>query len=258
MALEGRRFRRRKKEDVFVEGYFIDHANISTPDINKTDETFHLYGKDSPETDVQHNFGTLTLGVLDKYTNNAILDLITGQDPADTAPHRYQVDDLTSVHVWANVKDTKNTKYVKSWFMGGWSPGLPMPSGNPEAKAEVQIAGNGHLPYEFQGAFILMKKVASGASVAMGDTPFPVPGSSPTVYAVSVKALNVTGSAPNEVIDQEEVGVTAAMVTNAGNVVFSEILALLQSLTVVTHAAVYYLSTGTGVYPAVKPDKLYV
>jgi len=149
MALEGRRFRRRKKEDVFVEGYFIDHANISTPDINKTDETFHLYGKDSPETDVQHNFGTLTLGVLDKYTNNAILDLITAQDPADTAPHRYQVDDLTSVHVWANVKDTKNTKYVKSWFMGGWSPGLPMPSGNPEAKAEVQIAGNGHLPYEF-------------------------------------------------------------------------------------------------------------
>jgi len=75
---------------------------------------------------------------------------------------------------------------------------------------------------------------------------------------VSVKALNVVGSAPNEVIDQEEVGVTAAMVTNAGNVVFSEILALLQSLTVVTHAAVYYLSTGTGVYPAVKPDKLYV
>jgi hypothetical protein len=258
MALEGRRFRRRKKEDVFVEGYFIDHANVSTPGFNLTDETFHLYGKDSPELDVLHNFGTLTIGVLDKYTNNAILDLICGQDPGNLLPHRYQVDDLTAVHVWANVKDTKNTKYVKSWFMGGWAPGMPMPSGNPEAKAEVTITGNGHLPEQFQGAFVMMKKVVSGAAVAMGVTPLLVPGSgTPGNYAISVKAINDL-TPGGGIFDQEEVPVNSSMVTSTGLVVAPAITALLTQLQAFTHVAVYYLSSGSGVYPqaGATPDRL--
>ena len=236
--------------------------NVATPGVNRTDETFNVFGKDSPETDVLHTYGTLTLGMLDKYTSNAILDLITGQDPGNTTPHRYQVDDLTAVHAWGNIKDTKNTRYLKSWFIGGWAPGLPMPSGNPEAKADVQIAGNGHLPEEYQGCFVMMKKVASGASVSMGVTPIPVPtgalsGNPPEKYAISVKAINDTVSAAGGLFDQEEVTVTAAMVTSAGNVIFAEIMSQ-TTLAAVTHAAVYYLSSGTGVYPATaaKPDKL--
>lgn len=263
MPLEGRRFRRRKKEDVFIEGYFIDFANVSTPDINRTEETFHLFGKDSPETDVLHNYGTLTLGLLDKYTSNAILDLITGQDPGNTAPHQYQVDDLTAVHVWANIKDAKNTRYLKAWFLGGWAPGLPLPSGNPEAKTAIQLAGNGHLPQEFQGCFVMMKKVASGAAVSMGVTPLPVPtgavsGNPPEKYAISVKAINDTVAALGGLFDQEEVTVTPGMVTSSGLVIGPEITAQLQQLSAWTHAAVYYLSSGTGVYPAAaaRPDKL--
>jgi len=262
MPLEGRRYRRRRKEDVFVEGYFIDNANVATPDVNKTDETFNVFGKDSPETDVLHNYGTLTLGLLDKYTSNALLDLMTGQDPGDVAPHRYQVEDLTAVHVWGNIKNAKNTQYTKAWFIGGWAPGLPMPSGNPEAKAAVQIAGNGHLPEEYQGCFVMMKKVASGAAVSMGVTPIPVPtgalsGNPPEKYAVSVKAINDTVAVAGGSFDQEEVTVTPAMVTSAGLVVFAEIMAL-TTLAAVTHAAVYYLSSGTGVYPATaaRPDHL--
>lgn len=209
-----------------------------------------------------HNYGMLTLGLLDRYTSNAVLDLMTGQDPGNTAPHRYQVDDLTAVHAWANIKDAKNTRYLKSWFIGGWAPGLPMPSGNPEAKAALSITGPGHLPEEYQGCFVMMKKVASGVSVAMGVTPLAVPtgsvsGNPPEKYAISVKALNDTSAALGGVFDQEEVTVTPAMVTSTGLVIFSEIMSQ-TTLSAVTGAAVYYLSSGSGVYPTASatPDKL--
>ena len=250
MALAGRRFRRRKKEDIFVEGYFIDHMNVASPDINQQDEIFHLFGKDSPETDRLQNYGTLTVTVLDKYTNNAILDLITGNDPGagTTSPRQYKTDDLGVVNIWANVKDQLNTKYIKSWILTSWTPGMPMPSGNPEAKAAVQITGNGDLPRQFQNAAILMKKVASGAA-NIGATPVLVPGE--TNYAVAVKAINEGAT-----FDQEDLRVSAAMISSAGAISWTEVLAALTDLTAVTHLAVYYLYTGTGVYPDVRPDKL--
>lgn len=247
MALAGRRFRRRKKEDIFCEGYFINHANVATPDVNQQDEIFHLFGKDSPETDRLQNYGTLTLTVLDLYTNNAILDLITGNDPGVSTVRQYKTDDLTSVHIWANVKNALNTQYVKSWILESWNPGMPMPSGNPEAKAAVSIVGNANLPRQFQGAFISMKKVASGAA-NIGDTPVLVPGE--TNYAVAVKALNI-----GSVLDAEEVPVSAAMISSSGAISWSEVLANI-TLTPITHLAVYYLKTGAGVYPTVAPDKL--
>jgi len=250
MALGGRRFRRRKKEDIFVEGYFIDHMNVASPDINQQDEIFHLFGKDSPETDRLQNYGTLTVTVLDKYTNNAILDLITGNDPGagTTSPRQYNTNDLTVVNIWANVKNAQNTQYVKSWILESWTPGMPMPSGNPEAKAAVQITGNGNLPRQFQNAAILMKKVASGAA-NIGATPVLVPGE--TNYAVAVKAINAGAT-----FDQEDLIVSAAMITSSGAISWTEVLAALINLTSVTHLAVYYLYTGTGVYPTVRPDKL--
>ena len=251
MALAGRRFRRRKKEDIFVEGYFIDHMNVATPDINQQDEIFHLFGKDSPETDRLQNYGTLTVTVLDKYTNNAILDLITGNDPGSTAARQYNTNDLTVVNVWANVKDAKNTRYVKSWIITSWTPGMPMPSGNPEAKAAVQITGNGDLPRQFQSAAILMKKVASGAA-NIGTTPVKVPNE--TNYAVAVKAIN--DLTPAGEFEQEDLRVSAAMISSSGVISWVDVLAAMSDLTAITHLAVYYLYTGTGVYPDVLPDKL--
>lgn len=251
MALAGRRFRRRKKEDIFVEGYFIDHINVATPDVNQQDEIFHLFGKDSPETDRLQNYGTLTLAVLDKYTNNQILDLITGNDPAATTARQYKTDDLVSVAVWANVKDAKNTQYVKSWIIQSWSPGMPMPSGNPEAKATVQIVGNGDLPRQFQDAYITTSKVASGAA-NIGDTPVKVPNE--TVYAVGVRAIN--DLTPSGEFEQEDLHVSAAMISSSGAISWTEVLANVIDLDAVTDLFVYYLKTGTGVYPDVLPDKL--
>lgn len=253
MALAGRRFRRRKKEDIFVEGYFIDHMNVASPDINQQDEIFHLFGKESPETDRLQNYGTLTVTVLDKYTNNAILDLITGNDPGagTTQPRQYNTEDLTVVNVWANVKDAKNTRYVKSWLLTSWTPGMPMPSGNPEAKAAVQITGNGDLPRQFQNAGITMSKVASGAA-NIGDTPVLVPSESN--YAVAVKAIN--DLTPGGEFEQEDLRVSAAMISSSGAISWVEVLAALVDLTAVTHLAVYYLFTGAGIYPDVAPDHL--
>lgn len=251
MALEGKRFRRRKKEDIQIEGYFVDHATDVTPGVDRADETHHLYGKDSPETDVQHNMGTLSLTVLDKFTNNAILDLITNQNPDAGGAKQYRAQDLISAHIWANVKDEKNTKYIKSWFLGGWSPGLPLPSGDVNAKAQRVLTGNANLPREFESAWIKMKKVASGGSPTLGgDVPVLVPGES-GIYAVAVKAIKDSGG----VFEQEDVDVTAAMISGAGAISFAEIGAQ-ASISAPTHAAVYYLQTGTGVYPAVKSDKL--
>jgi len=251
MPLEGRRFRRRKKEDIFAEGFFIDHATDVTPNVDKSDESNHLYGKDSPEADVQHNQGTLTIAVLDKFSNNALMDLITGQDPAAALPKRYDIDDLTSVHVWANVRDRKNTQYIKSWLIAGWSPGMPLPSGDANAKAQVQMQGNGNLPRQFEGAWIKSAKVASGASpVPLGSTPVIVPGLPANMYAISVRAIN---SGAN-LFDQEELDVTPTLVTAAG-LVWPEVLTQ-TSLAAVTHAMVLFLQTGAGIYPTVTMGKL--
>ena len=251
MATKGRRFRRRKKEVIFVEGYFLDHANDAVPGVDRADETFHLYGFDSPETDIQHNYGTLSLGLLDKYTNNALLDLVTQQDPAATGPKQYKVDDLVGVHVWANVKDEKNTKYVKAWFIGSWNAGLPLPSGDPNAKAQITVSGNGDLPREFEGCWITTKKVASGGSPTLGVTPVQVPGET-GIYAVAIKALDETGGG----FAQEDVIPASTMVSSSGAITMSAIQAVLTTLTTVTDVFVYFLQSGTGVYPSILPDKL--
>lgn len=255
MPLEGRRFRRRKKEDVFVEGYFIDHATDVMPTADRSDEVHQIYGKDSPELDVQHNQGALTITVLDKFTSNDLLDLITGQNPAAALPRQYNADALTSVHAWGNVKSARNAQYIRSWFLGGWSPGVPVPTGDANAKAAWQLAGNGDLPRIFEGAWIKSKKVQSGGSPVLGDAPVLVPNE--TVYAVAVKAIrDVAGS-----FDQLDVTVTPGMVSSTGVVSFAEIEAQAATwqggpLASITHAMVYFLQTGAGVYPAAGMGKL--
>lgn len=249
--LGGRRFRRRKKEVIFVEGYQIDHANDAVPGLDRADETFHIFGVDSPETDVQHNYGSLQLSVLDKETNNAILDLLCEYDPSDTAPRQYKVEDLTSIDVWANVKNSDNTRYIKSWMITGWTPGMPLPSGAPNDKAAYSVTGNGDLPRQFQGAWIQAKKLTSGAAMTLGVTPLQVPRET-GVYALRIKAIRDSGG----VFEQTSVPVSAAMVGNAGNVYPQPINALVTGLSgAPTHYYILFLQSGTGVYPTVLPDK---
>ena len=248
--LSGRRFRRRKKEVLFVEGYQIDHANDIVPGLDRQDEQFHIFGNDSPETDVQSNYGTLQIGILDKETNNALLDLVTGQNPEAVAHRQYRVQDLTSVDVWMNVKNSTNTAYVKSMLFTGWTPGMPLPSGAPNDKAAYSVTGNSDLPRQFQSCWIDAVKVASGAA-NIGASPVSVPGET-GVYALRIKALSQSGSS----FEQEVVEVSSAMLTVAGTISWPAIMATIDSLPSVTHAYILFLQSGSGVYPSEAPGKL--
>lgn len=250
MALTGARFRRRKKEVWFGDGYFIDHANDVVPGMDQQDETFHLFGKESPETDKQQNYGTLQIGLLDKYVNNALLDLICGQDPAATTPKQYKVEDAADVDMWANVKDKKNTKYIRALLMSGWTPGIPLPSGAPNDKAVYQMTGNCDLPRSFENCWIDAKKVASGGAMSLGVTPIEVPGET-GIYAIRVKGIDQTSG-----FKQEAVTPTASMVSSIGGITPSAVLAACQELTALTHVYVVFLRTGNGIYPTIAPDKL--
>jgi hypothetical protein len=249
MPIQGSKFRRRKKEDIFAEGYFVDHATVFLPGVDKTDETSHIFGFDDPVVDVAYNQGTCQITVLDKFTTNTILDLCTGNDPSSTAVREYNSTDMIGVTVWANVKDLKNTRYVKSIFVDGWAPGFPLPSGDPNSKAEVQFTGNSSLPRQFHGAWIKGKKVASSASPAsIGDTPVAIPDQA-ALYAVGIKAINHIVGPPVQFLT-ESIVPTAAMLTSAGMLDTAQVFAACTELTAITHTYVYYLQTGAGVYPA--------
>jgi hypothetical protein len=248
--IEGNKFRRRKKEDIFAEGYFIDQATAFLPGTDKTDETFHIFGFDDPVVDVAYNYGTCQITVLDKFTTNTLLDLCTANDPASSAVRQYNANDMIAVTVWANVKDLKNTRYVKSIFVDNWAPGFPLPSGDPNSKAEVQFTGNSALPRQFHGAWVKSKKLASSATpVSIGETPTPVPGQF-QVYAVGVKAVNDVPASNPPVFETESIVPTTAMVSSAGMVDTASVFAACVQLKAITHTFVYYLQTGAGVYPA--------
>lgn len=244
MALSGQRFRRRKKEDVFAEGYFIDAVTDVTPGADRTDEQFHVYGNDSPELDVVNNFGTLAMTMLDKFSNNVLLDVVNGYKPTDTVVRQYNVNTIAGGTVFSNVKDRLNTKYVKAYIIEDWIPGLPVPTGDANAKASWQITGNGKLPRTFEGAWIKTKKVTSGGAVSLGDTPLPVPQES--VYAVGVKAIKDVGG----VFNQQSVTPSVLMVHSNGAVDFGAIEGAVTDFALpLTHAFIYYLQSGLGVYP---------
>jgi hypothetical protein len=253
IALSGRRYRRRKKEVIHMDGYYLDNVNALVPAMDRTDETFHVFGQDSPDTDVQNNYGTLQLDALDKETNNVILDLLTGQNPdlPITVPRQYRVPDLSSVDVWMNIKDSGNTKYRAAYLYANWTPGMPLPSGAPNDKAVYSLTGNSDLPRQFQNCWIDAVRLASGAA-NLGITPIQVPNETTGIFAIRIKAIQ-SGAG---LFDQEVIIPSTTMVSSAGAVTWSAILAAVTTLPAVTHAYFLVLQSGTGVYPSNLHDKL--
>lgn len=251
MATGGRRFRRRKFEDIMVEGYFIDHAMDVIPSFEETDETFHLYGKNDPDTDKQINVGRLQLSVYDKYTNNAILDLATGNDPGVgvTVVKQYRTADLTAISVWGNVKNQVQTAYVKSYFVPNWTPGMPMPSGGANDKAQFQFNGQSGLHEMFENAWITGRKVASSALMAVNATPVVLPREA-NIYAIRIMAINdLTGTGGQ--FETEDIAPTNAMFPQTGILSIAAIGPAVTQLATVSHVYVNFLQTGAGIYPTV-------
>lgn len=253
MAFDGRRFRRRKKEQVFAEGYLLDHADVVTPQFNRQDETYFLFGREDPAVDVRYDVGTMAVTLKDKYTASVLEKLITDHDPDDTTSvMEFNITQTRPVSIFANVQNETNTAYTKCYYIPGWAAGIAPPTGNPNDKADRPFTGNSGLMRTFEKAWIRTVRVASGGSMTMSPVvPVQIPETG--VYAVSLKAVQDNGIDP---FDMEEITVTTAMVDATGAIDDAEIQAQLQVVTEWSHAFVYVLQTGSGVYPNVGMDKL--
>lgn len=216
---------KRKKEIVFVEGYFIDCANELTGAVDATQDVIHIFGDDDPILDIAVNNSTLTLQVYDKASNNDLLDVLQQDDPNDTANKQYNWNNVYQTSVWANRINTANTQYTRSVFYKNWLPVPGMNSGDTNAKGVRSLSGNAEPTKEFNQPIVGNKvRLTSGASGYTGTiayTPLQVPDES--VYALRVVAIQETRSGTHiSAFNTEELTITASMVTSAKAVVIPQ------------------------------------
>ena len=87
--LKADELRKRLKEDVFIEGYFIATASELTPGIDSTQESIDVMGQDNTVTSMTIDNGTLSLTVQDKRGDYILQCLLTNQDPGATGSKKF-------------------------------------------------------------------------------------------------------------------------------------------------------------------------
>ena len=213
---------RRKKEIIFVEGYFIDCANELTGGIDATQDVIHIYGDDDPILDLTVNNATLTLQVYDKSANNTLLDVLQQDDPNDTSAKQYNWNNITQSTVWANRINSANTQYVRSVLYKNWIPVPGMTAGDASARGTRSFAGNAEAVKEFTQPILGQKvRLSSGASGYTGTLAYaPVQVPDETVYALRVVAIEEARTGTHiDTFNTEELTISASMVTAAKAVV---------------------------------------
>lgn len=216
---------KRKKEIVFVEGYFIDCANELTGAVDATQEVIHIYGDDDPILDVTTNNSTLTLQVYDKASNNALFDALQQDDPSDTTAKQYNWNNVTQSTVWANRINAANTQYTRSVIYKNWIPIPALPTGDAAARGTRSFAGNSEVAKEFSQPIIGQKiRLSSGASGYTGTLAYvPVQVPDESVYALRVVAIEEARTGTHiSTFNTEELAITVSMVTVAKAVVIPQ------------------------------------
>jgi len=216
---------RRKKEIVFVEGYFIDCANELTGAVDATQDVIHIYGDDDPILDTTVNNSTLTLAVYDKSSNNALLDVLQQDDPNDTSSKQYNWNNVTQATVWANRINSANTQYTRSVIYKNWIPVPALPTGDASARGTRSFAGNAEVAKEFTQPIVGQKiRLSSGASGYTGTIAYaPVQVPDENVYALRVVAIEEKRTGTHiDTFNTEELTITASMVTAAKAVVIPQ------------------------------------
>jgi hypothetical protein len=238
----------RRKEHVFVAGYEIDVAKELTPTLNTTDIVDDVFGANDPITQTIVDTASLSMTVLEKKSNNKILDVLTGQDPAAAEPKEYYSDDVEAVSVWVNKKNAGDTAYERSFFYKDWTPQIPLSSGGPKERSSRVLTGLCNKPLEFAGAAIFGEKVSANTPAAslifsghMSANPVLVPRSG--FYAIQVMACSGTASS----MIKEDLAITAAMVNSTGWITVAN--SAITDVKGPTAFYVNYLSTSTGIYP---------
>jgi hypothetical protein len=255
---------KRKKENVFVEGYAVDCATELTGAVDASSEVAHVYGQDDAIKDVTVNTGTLSLTVYDKKSNNVLLDSLQQIDPDDTGTKVYNWNNIYNTSVWANRFNADNTQYTRGVFYGKWIPVPGMTTGDTNAKGTRTFAGNCDVPKEYNQPILgEKKKLTTGASgttwtTSLSYTPLQVnPGETPALYAIRVVAIQETRSGTTITeIGQDDLVIDAAMVTSGKTVTVE--LGDLSTLSWATHVYVNYIYNKTlGVSPTVANVGMY-
>lgn len=242
--------RKRKKEDLFVEGYYIASASDVTSSIDAAQASIEIYGEDDPLTSTTVNNGTLNVTLYDKSGDITLQSLLTNQDPGATGSNKqFYYSDVTPVGAWINIKDKDNTKYVSSMFFNNWVPTPGMPQGGAGEKAQRAFSGQCGIPKEFTQPLVSERITLSGSPALMYG-PWAVPGSSPAVYAVKILAIDDTSTWKTQ-----EVKVSSTMVLANKSVSKTAIEAGLDAaiFATATKAFILYLTdnaVNTGVYPS--------
>ena len=211
----------RRKEQVFAEGYQIQVATELTPGVASNDLVDHVFGDTNPLLETVVDNGTLTMTVLEKKSNNSLLEVLTGQDPdaSATAIKKFASDDSEAITVFVNKKNKAEDGYERSFFFEDWSPAAALSAGAPNERSARSITGNSKKPIEFENAAIMQEKITltSGGSGYTGTLNNTAPGQVPGFtarYAIRVVAIEGGGSATLK----DSLTVTDAMVTSAGAV----------------------------------------
>lgn len=216
---------KRKKEVVFVEGYFIDCATELTGAVDASQDVAHVYGDDDPILDTNVNNSTLTLSVYDKKENNILLDALQQNDPDDTANKQYNWNNVYQVSVWANRKNAENDQYTRSVFFKNWLPIPGLTTGDANTKGTRSLSGNSETAKEFNqpivGNKIALVSGASGYTGTLAYTPLQVPDES--VYAIRVVAIEETRSGTHITeFNTEDLEITTSMVASDKSVTIKQ------------------------------------
>ena len=249
--LKADELRKRLKEDVFVDGYFIATASELTPGIDSTQESIDVMGQDDPVTSMTIDNGTLSMTVQDKRGDYNLQCLLTNQDPGATGSKKFYYNEVTPVTVWANLKDATNTKYVQSFFYNQWLPTPGLPTGAAGDKSTRAFSGQCAIPQEFNQPILSeCLTLAAGATGQLTKVPILIPGTT-DIYAVKVLAIDDTGG-----YRTQEVTVSAGMVSSTGVVTANAVIAGLDTSIFgsadLTKVFVIYLvdqTVATGIYP---------
>jgi len=263
---------KRKKEQVFAEGYLIDVASELTGTVAASEEVVHVYGQDDPILDINVDNSTLTVTVYDKEENNRLLEALQRVDPDTATTFQYKWDNIYETTIWANRFNRSNTEYTRSVIYKNWLPVPGMPAGDAAAKGTRTFAGNGEIPREYNypiiGEKLALTTGATGyawtATLAKA-TPVAVPNvaikpgnTATTLYAIRVMAINeVRDGTSLAAFDQEELAIDAAMVDSNGTIRITGNTDM-DKLSWATHVYVNYLYTNSvGTYPELKSNGLF-
>lgn len=270
---------RRKREELFIEGYFVEAADDVTAGVDSTDETIHLLGKPSPLVGVSVDNGNVSVTILrENAAGQNLVQVITDNDPSATdlsGAKRIAWDAVVARNLWINTTNHARTMYLGGTFYPQWIPSITGPAGAPNDRGRRTFAGKSSIPVEITGAGVSIQcrlvlsgnqhaipgdaKSGNSIFVNSGTGLIAVPGKGTTtapVYALGITTI-ASGSATSwtwDFIDGDSV--TASMILATGRLEWSAIAAA--SDVVPSHAMVYYIFSGTGIYPAsgFSPSKL--